>query len=114
MIIGAFIVGPGLPNYNYEREQIRDYYEKRYGSGFEYAYVYPAMAKVIQAAGRVIRSDQDRGIIVLMDQRFIQKQYVAAMPEGWFDADKGIVELVSKSIVSDVEHFWKSQEKCVL
>jgi hypothetical protein len=49
-----------------------------------------------------------------MDQRFIQKQYVAAMPEGWFDADKGIVELVSKSIVSDVEHFWKSQEKCVL
>lgn len=107
MIIGAFIVGPGLPNYNYEREQIREYYEKRYGSGFEYAYVYPAMAKVIQAAGRVIRSDQDRGIIVLLDQRFIHKQYVESMPEGWFEKNAG--ELVSSSILADVEKFWQSQ-----
>lgn len=111
MIIGAFIVGPGLPNYNYEREQIRDYYEKRYGSGFEYAYVYPAMAKVVQAAGRVIRSDQDRGLIVLMDQRFIQKQYVSAMPSGWFEKEVG--ELVSRGIIADVENFWKSQD-CLL
>jgi len=74
MIIGAIVVGPGLPNFNFEREQIRQFYDARYGSGFDFAYVYPAMAKVIQAAGRVIRSDKDKGIIVLMDQRFIERQ----------------------------------------
>ncbi len=105
MIIGAIIVGPGLPNYNFEREQIRQYYDSRYGSGFDFAYVYPAMAKVIQAAGRVIRSDQDRGLIVLMDQRFIEKQYALAMPSDWFE--KNASELVSRSIIQDIEQFWQ-------
>jgi len=107
MIIGAIIVGPGLPNFNFEREQIRSYYEKRYGSGFDYAYIYPAMAKVIQAAGRVIRSGEDRGLIVLMDQRFMQKPYASAMPADWFD--KQVNELVSASIISDIELFWQGQ-----
>ncbi|MBU6453673.1 MAG: ATP-dependent DNA helicase [Cyanobacteria bacterium REEB67] len=109
MIIGALIVGPGLPNYNFEREQIRQYYDARYGSGFDFAYVYPAMAKVIQAAGRVIRSDSDRGIIVLMDQRFIEKQYALAMPDDWFD--KNASELVSRSIIQDVDKFWQSNRE---
>ncbi len=108
MIIGAIIVGPGLPNFNFEREQIRAYYEKRYGSGFDYAYVYPAMAKVIQAAGRVIRSGSDRGLIVLMDQRFIQKQYADSMPADWFDKQPS--ELVSASIIKDIELFWQKQQ----
>jgi len=113
MIIGAIIVGPGLPNFNFEREQIRAYYEKRYGNGFDYAYVYPAMAKVIQAAGRVIRSGDDRGLIVLMDQRFIQKQYAEAMPADWFEKQVG--ELVSSSIISDIELFWQKadEKKCL-
>lgn len=113
MIIGAIIVGPGLPNFNFEREQIRTYYEKRYGNGFDYAYVYPAMAKVIQAAGRVIRSGDDRGLIVLMDQRFIQKQYASAMPADWFEKQVG--ELVSTSIIADIESFWQqaSEKKCL-
>ncbi len=113
MIIGAIIVGPGLPNFNFEREQIRTYYEKRYGNGFDYAYVYPAMAKVIQAAGRVIRSGEDRGLIVLMDQRFIQKQYASAMPADWFE--KQVSELVSTSIISDIEVFWQKadEKKCL-
>jgi len=104
MIIGAIVVGPGLPNYNFEREQIRQYYDSRYGSGFDFAYVYPAMAKVIQAAGRVIRSDSDRGLIVLMDQRFIEKQYALAMPSDWFE--KNASELVSRSIIQDIQKFW--------
>jgi len=108
MIIGAIIVGPGLPNFNFEREQIRQYYDKRYGNGFDYAYVYPAMAKVIQAAGRVIRSGDDRGLIVLMDQRFIQKQYADSMPADWFD--KQVSELVSASIIADIHSFWQSQD----
>lgn len=113
MIIGAIIVGPGLPNFNFEREQIRTYYEKRYGNGFDYAYVYPAMAKVIQAAGRVIRSGDDRGLIVLMDQRFIQKQYASAMPSDWFE--KQVCELVSSSIIADIESFWQQtdEKKCL-
>jgi DNA excision repair protein ERCC-2 len=113
MIIGAIIVGPGLPNFNFEREQIRTYYEKRYGNGFDYAYVYPAMAKVIQAAGRVIRSGDDRGLIVLMDQRFIQKQYASAMPSDWFEKQVG--ELVSSCIIADIESFWQQtdEKKCL-
>jgi DNA excision repair protein ERCC-2 len=107
MIIGALIVGPGLPNYNFEREQIRQYYDSRYGSGFDYAYIFPAMAKVIQAAGRVIRSDTDRGIIVLLDSRFIEKQYALAMPDDWFD--KNASELVSRSIIHDIKSFWEAQ-----
>ncbi|MBS1989418.1 MAG: ATP-dependent DNA helicase [Cyanobacteria bacterium SZAS LIN-3] len=112
MIIGAIIVGPGLPNYNFEREQIRQFYDSRYGSGFDFAYVYPAMAKVIQAAGRVIRSDQDRGIIVLMDQRFIERQYALAMPGDWFDRNAS--ELVSRSIIQDLQDFWHPAKESTL
>lgn len=105
MIIGAIIVGPGLPNYNFEREKIREYYEKRYGSGFDYAYIYPAMAKVIQAAGRVIRSDTDKGLIVLMDKRFTEPAYVGSMPLDWTRG--GVESLVSQSLVKDITTFWQ-------
>jgi DNA excision repair protein ERCC-2 len=108
-VIGAIIVGPALPNYNLERELLRGYYEKYYGSGFEYAYTYPAMAKVIQSAGRVIRSENDRGLIVLMDRRFIETSYVETMPDDWFDAS--VNELVSGSILTDIQNFWKESEQ---
>lgn len=108
-VIGAIIVGPGLPNYNLERELLRGYYEKYYGSGFEYAYTYPAMAKVIQSAGRVIRSESDRGLIVLMDKRFVETTYVDTMPDDWFD--NSVNELVSGSILADIQNFWKESEQ---
>ncbi len=111
MLIGALIVGPGLPNFNFEREQIRNYYEKQYGQGFDYAYVYPAMAKVIQAAGRVIRSGTDRGLIVLMDKRFTEGTYLAAMPADWHGGS--VNNLVSNSLVKDIDCFWSSFEKDV-
>lgn len=103
-VIGAIVVGPALPSYNLERELLRAYYEKNYGSGFEYAYTYPAMAKVIQSAGRVIRSEKERGLIVLMDRRFIESSYVKTMPEDWFDSS--VNELVSANILSDIATFW--------
>ncbi|MBX9941572.1 MAG: ATP-dependent DNA helicase [Candidatus Obscuribacterales bacterium] len=109
MLIGALIVGPGLPNFNFEREQIRSYYEKQYGQGFDYAYVYPAMAKVIQAAGRVIRSGTDRGLIVLMDKRFTEGTYLAAMPSDWHGGS--VNNLVSNSLVKDIDCFWSSFEQ---
>lgn len=104
MIIGAFIIGPPLPNFDLEREEMREYYEKNYSSGFDYAYTYPAMAKAIQAAGRVIRSESDRGIIVLMDHRFLNPSYFQSMPTDWFEQSPR--ELVSQSILKDVGDFW--------
>ncbi|MCM2278936.1 MAG: ATP-dependent DNA helicase [Oligoflexia bacterium] len=107
MIIGAFVVGPPLPSFDLERERMRKYYQERYGSGFEYAYSYPAMAKAVQAAGRVIRSETDRGLIVLMDNRFIQPGYSGSMPADWFDASAR--ELVSTSILREVSEFWGAE-----
>ena len=107
MVIGAFVVGPPLPNFDLEREQMREYYQRRYGAGFEYAYAIPAMAKAIQAAGRVIRSETDRGIIVLMDSRFLEAGFSAAMPGDWFESEAS--ELVSDRILLDVMEFWARQ-----
>ena len=104
MVIGAFVVGPPLPNYDLERELMRGYYQRKYGAGFDYAYVIPAMAKAIQAAGRVIRSETDRGLIVLMDGRFMEPGYSRSMPADWFESD--VTELVSDGILSEVAEFW--------
>ena len=104
MAIGAFIVGPPLPNFDLERVEMRDYYEQNYSSGFDYAFTFPAMAKAVQAAGRVIRTETDKGIIVLMDNRFIQQSYGQSMPQDWFEHSPR--ELVSDSILSDVSKFW--------
>ncbi len=108
-IIGAFVVGPPLPNYDLEREQMKEYYQQKYGAGFDYAYTIPAMAKAIQAAGRVIRSETDRGLIVLMDSRFLEPSYRDAMPGDWFDTE--VTELVSDSILSDITRFWSETER---
>lgn len=73
--------------------------------GFSYAY--PAMAKAVQAAGRVIRSETDRGLIVLIDDRFVDPVYSASMPGDWFEDSPR--ELVSTSILSDIARFWELQ-----
>lgn len=104
MIIGAFIVGTALPNFNLERQLMKDYYQTAYSAGFDYAYTYPAMAKAIQAAGRVIRSEFDKGIIILMDDRFAQNTYSQCMPKDWFDNSPS--EVISKAILNDIKQFW--------
>jgi len=108
MAIGAFVVGPPLPTYDLERELMREYYERRFGAGFAYAYAIPAMAKAVQAAGRVIRSETDRGIVVLMDSRFLEPGFSAAMPADWYRNDAA--ELVSTSILKEIETFWRQVE----
>jgi DNA excision repair protein ERCC-2 len=104
MLIGVFVVGPPLPTYDIEREEMRRYYQRKHGSGFEYAYALPAMARTVQAAGRVIRSETDRGLIVLMDDRFLDESYWRSMPSDWFE--ERVSELVSESILKDVAEFW--------
>lgn len=107
MLIGTIIVGPALPTYDFERETLMRYYQNKYGDGNAYACIYPAMTKVVQSAGRVIRSQDERGLIVLLGRRFIEKDYVVAMPGDWYD--KSVQELVSCSILSDIEQFWSRE-----
>lgn len=106
MMIGAFVVGPPLPNFDLERESMRGYYEEQYQAGFDFAYVYPAMAKAIQSAGRVIRSENDNGLIILMDNRFIQPSFAKSMPQDWFETSPR--EAVSDRILNDISNFWNS------
>jgi DNA excision repair protein ERCC-2 len=108
MLIGTIIVGPALPTYDFERETLMRYFQTKYGDGNAYACIYPAMTKVVQSAGRVIRSQNERGLIVLLGRRFVEKDYVVAMPGDWYD--KSVQELVSCSILSDIEQFWSKEE----
>lgn len=106
MIIGAFIIGTALPNFDLEREQMKKYYQQHYFDGKNFAYIYPAMAKAIQAAGRVIRSETDKGLIVLMDDRYLDTSYSKCMPDDWYDTSP--TELISTSILKDISDFWSS------
>jgi DNA excision repair protein ERCC-2 len=80
---GAAIVGVGLPGISLERELIKDYFANLQGTGFEYAYLYPGMNRVLQAAGRVIRTAEDRGVVLLIDHRFSTHQYRVLFPPHW-------------------------------
>ncbi|MFC4557680.1 ATP-dependent DNA helicase [Virgibacillus kekensis] len=80
---GVMIVGVGLPQIGFERDIIKDYFTRIGQNGFDYAYVYPGMNKVLQAGGRLIRSETDQGTIVLIDDRFLQPKYQALLPEEW-------------------------------
>lgn len=83
-LIGAVIVGTGLPMVCNERELFRGYFDERNGLGFEYAYLYQGMNKVLQSAGRVIRTKDDKGAILLLDDRFTTNQYSRLFPREWF------------------------------
>ncbi|WP_075720552.1 ATP-dependent DNA helicase [Roseburia sp. 499] len=101
-LIGAIIVGTGLPQISNEREILKNYYDKRYGEGFDYAFRYPGMNKVLQSAGRVIRTMEDKGVIVLLDERFLQREYLRMFPKEWEDYETVTVE----SVQEKVKKFW--------
>ncbi len=82
-LIGVIVVGTGLPQTGNEREVLKNYYESKAGEGFDYAYRFPGMNKVLQAAGRVIRTTGDRGIIALLDERFLENDYLCLFPREW-------------------------------
>ena len=82
-LIGAVVVGIGMPSLSYEREAIAEYYEDKLERGKEYAYIYPGMNRVFQAAGRVIRREDDKGVIVLIDDRFDDPIYKKSIPDLW-------------------------------
>ena len=82
-LIGAVIVGPGIPQVCNDREIIKEYFDKKEMQGFDYAYLFPGMNKVLQSAGRVIRTETDKGLILLLDDRFLQRKYQEMFPREW-------------------------------
>ncbi|NTW72078.1 MAG: ATP-dependent DNA helicase [Eubacteriaceae bacterium] len=82
-LIGAAIVSVGLPQLNIQQNIIRDYFNQKNGMGYEYAYMYPGMNKVLQAAGRVIRCESDTGVVLLIDERYGHRNYLRLFPNHW-------------------------------
>lgn len=104
-LIGAVVVGTGLPQISNEREILMHYYDERSGEGFDYAYRYPGMNKVLQAAGRVIRTVDDSGVILLLDDRFTRREYESLFPKEWERRSFCTVESVSGYL----EAFWEQR-----
>lgn len=104
-LIGAIIVGTGLPMVCNERELFRGYFDEKNSNGFDYAYLYSGMNKVLQSAGRVIRTKEDRGVILLLDERFTQKQYYNLFPREWFPN----VAVNLGSMKSKLSEFWNAE-----
>ncbi|MBC2054382.1 ATP-dependent DNA helicase [Listeria welshimeri] len=104
-LVGAAIVGVGLAQLNFESDLIKDYYNKSIGRGFDYAYQIPGMNKVLQAVGRVIRGEADRGVVLLIEERFSAERYRALFPAHWNHAKtvKNIHE-----ISHEVSEFWQN------
>lgn len=103
-LIGAMIVGTGLPQVCNEREILKQYFDRHGENGFDYAYLYPGMNKVLQAAGRVIRTEEDKGVIALLDDRFAGRRYLEIYPREW----RKLTYCNVKTIGEKVEQFWEN------
>lgn len=103
-LIGVIVVGPGLPALSFERHAMRHHYDATREAGFAYAMVYPGLQRVIQAAGRVIRTEEDRGVIALLGRRFAEPDYTACLPEDWYRYDP--TELFADDPAPRLEAFW--------
>lgn len=103
-LIGAVIAGTGLPQVCTEREILKQYFNAADMDGFDYAYLYPGMNKVLQSAGRVIRTESDRGVILLLDDRFREMRYREVFPREWQQYQLGSV----KNLEQEIRTFWES------
>ncbi|MFW9994719.1 MAG: ATP-dependent DNA helicase [Candidatus Odinarchaeota archaeon] len=107
LLKGAFLVGPGLPAYNFENELVRQHFDRKYkGEGWKFAYLYPGLNRVIQAAGRPIRTMNDTGIIILLGRRFATRDYSELFPRDWYRTLPE--ELVMEDYLGETSNFWKS------
>lgn len=103
-LIGVLVVGTGLPMLCRERDILKNYFDECGKDGYAYAYVYPGMNKVLQAAGRVIRTDQDRGVIELLDDRFLTREYQQLYPREW----KEVYPVTLNNVRDFLSDFWKN------
>jgi Rad3-related DNA helicase len=105
-LIGAIVVGTGLPQVCSEREILKQYFDKHGENGFDYAYLYPGMNKVLQAAGRVIRTENDIGVIALLDERFQGLEYKKTFPREW-----NTMEYVKQEMIGErIDEFWNKKD----
>ncbi|MEO7299465.1 MAG: ATP-dependent DNA helicase [Verrucomicrobiota bacterium] len=104
LLSGVFVVSPALPQVSFQRELLRRYFDETEQAGFNFAYLQPGMTRVIQAAGRLIRSETDRGVIALICQRFLQMPYADFLPKDWFDETPA--ELITQDPVEQIQKFF--------
>ena len=110
-LIGALVIGTGLPLVCREREILKEFFDRKGMDGFAYAYLYPGMNKVLQAAGRVIRTDEDRGVILLLDERFMNSSYKKLFPREWEEHEYCRID----SLPGQLDVFWaKNMRETVL
>ena len=103
-LTGAAIVGVGLPGISVENELIRQYFDRIDGSGFDHAYLYPGINRVLQAAGRVIRSETDRGVVMLIDDRYATARYRNLLPDHW----QPVHVRSDANMEKQLQQFWKN------
>jgi len=101
-LLGVVVVGVGLPAISLERKLIKEYFDNALGAGFEYAYTYPGINRVLQAAGRVIRTEKDRGVALLIDQRYARFQYKSLLREEW----DPVRARDTRQLADAVQKFW--------
>jgi DNA excision repair protein ERCC-2 len=106
LLSGVFVVSPALPQVSFERELLRRYFEEREEAGFDYAYLQPGMTRVVQAAGRLIRSETDRGVIALICRRFLEEPYARYLPRDWYEDTPN--ELVTNRPAQEIREFFEN------
>jgi len=104
ILSGVFVVSPALPQVSFERELLRRYFEDTEEAGFDYAYLQPGMTRVVQAAGRLIRSETDRGVIALICRRFLEEPYASRLPRDWYEESPS--ELVTLAPAQEIREFF--------
>lgn len=102
LLIGVIIAGLPLPQVSFEQKILSDYFDRKYGEGFNYAYLYPAVNKVLQSAGRLIRTETDRGIIALLDDRYTRPDVRSLFPKEWDEITSVTIENVEEVL----KQFW--------
>ena len=105
MLSAVVVVSPALPQVGFEQERMRQYFEERFEKGFEYAYVVPGMTRVVQSAGRLIRSESDTGVVVLACQRFLKEPYRRYLPPDWYLDEPE--ELATVDVGGDTAEFFE-------
>ena len=108
MLSGVVIVGCGLPMYGGYNNLLKSYFDTLLGSGYDYAYTYPGFSKVIQAVGRVIRDENDKGVAILIDDRFSSTKYRKLFPKHWHHYQ--IINSM-EYLKDELEVFWENKDK---
>src|SRR5262249_45917222 len=104
LLSAVFVVSPALPQVSFERELLRRYFEEKEEAGFDYAYLQPGMTRVVQAAGRLIRSETDRGVIALICRQFLEEPYARSLPRDWYTETPH--ELVTQDPAAEIREFF--------